>query len=111
MDMDYTQQQSRPVYRNTTPSRVQSNPTRTTQQRTTQPSGVETPSRVQQRQNTPVTTQPTRSRVQNEPISNLKPKWYAPQQSSSGMVTPQFRYQSNDGGFGFNGPGAFQRNY
>ena len=65
MDMDYTQQQSRPVYRNTTPSRVQSNPTRTTQQRTTQPSSVETPSRVQQRQNTPVTTQPTRSRVQN----------------------------------------------
>jgi hypothetical protein len=65
MDMDYTQQQSRPVYRNSTPSRVQSNPTRTTQQRTTQPSPVETPSRVQQRQNTPVTTQPTRSRVQN----------------------------------------------
>jgi hypothetical protein len=65
MDMDYTQQQSRPVYRNITPSRVQSNPTRTTQQRTTQPSRVETPSRVQQRQNTPVTTQPTRSRVQN----------------------------------------------
>jgi hypothetical protein len=65
MDMDYTQQQSQPVYRNTTPSRVQSNPTRTTQQRTTQPNRVETPSRVQQRQNTPVTTQPTRSRVQN----------------------------------------------
>jgi hypothetical protein len=65
MDMDYTQQQSRPVYRNSTPSRVQSNPTKTTQQRTTQPSRVETPSRVQQRQNTPVTTQPTRSRVQN----------------------------------------------
>ena len=85
------------------------------QQRTTQsvPSrnGNTTPSRVQQRTTTPSNNQPTRSRVQTEPTSQLKPKWYVPQQSPSGMVTPQFRYQTNDGGFGFNGPGAFQRNY
>jgi len=88
----------------TQPSRVQNNT----------PSRVETPSRVQQRQNTPVTTQPTRSRVQNEPISDLKPKWYAPQQSTNGNTTPmvnsQFRYQSSEG-FGINGSGSFQRNY
>jgi hypothetical protein len=63
MDMDYTQQQSRPVYRNTTPSRVQSNPTRTTQQRTTQPSRVQSnPSRYNQNNQN---TQP--SRVQSTP--------------------------------------------
>jgi hypothetical protein len=48
---------------------------------------------------------------QNNSTFELKPKWYAPQQSPNGMVTPRFRYQSNDGAAGFNGPGAFERNY
>ena len=48
------------IQRNTQPSRVDN-----VYPQRSQPSRVETPSRVQQRQNTPVTTQPTRSRVQN----------------------------------------------
>jgi hypothetical protein len=54
------------------------------------------------------------SRIQNKPTSELKPKWYSPQQPTNSnitpMVQPQFRYQSSEG-FGINGTGAFQRGY
>jgi len=60
--------------------------------------------------NTPLPNHPTGRKIQNNSTFELKPKWYVPQQSPSGMVTPQFRYQSNYG-FGFNGPGVFQRSY
>lgn len=107
--------QVRPSQQNTQPSRIQNNSNRYVQpqQRTNQssPSRIQnsTPSRVQQRVNTPSTNQPPRSRVQNEPISGLKPKWYVPQQSHNGMVTPQFVYWGNEGRM-FSGPGGFQRN-
>ena len=63
------------------------------------------------RNNTSTPNYPTGRKIQNNSTFELKPKWYAPQQSPNGMVTPQFRYQTNDGGAGFNGPGVFQRNY
>lgn len=95
---------SQPQQRTTQPSRVQSNPSRYNQN--TQPSRVQsTPSRTQ--------TPTNRSRVGNEPVSNLKPKWYAPQQSTAGittpMVTPQFIFQ-DENGWGYSGPGAFGGN-
>jgi hypothetical protein len=66
--------------------------------------------RIWVQNNTPLPNHPTGRKIQNNSTFELKPKWYAPQQSPNGMVTPQFRYQSNYG-FGINGPGAFQRNY
>jgi hypothetical protein len=56
--------------------------------------------------NTRVINYPTGRKLQNN-TNSIKPKWYVPQQFPNVMVTPQFRYQS-DNGFGFNGPGAFQ---
>lgn len=96
---------SQPQQRSTQPSRVQSNPSRYNQN--SQPSRVQsTPSRTQ----TPI----NRSRVGNEPVSNLKPKWYAPQQSTNGnttpMVTPQIIFQGENGR-GYSGPGGFGRGY
>jgi hypothetical protein len=67
--------------------------------------------RIWVQNNTPLPNHPTGRKIKNNSTFELKPKWYVPQQSPSGMVTPQFRYQTNDGGAGFNGPGAFQRNY
>lgn len=61
--------------------------------------------------NTPLPNYPTGRKLKSNLDVGLKPKWYVPQQSPNGMVTPQFRYQSNNVGFGFNGPGAFQRGY
>jgi hypothetical protein len=47
------------------------------------------------------------------PVTNLKPKWYAPQQSISTtitpMVTPQFIFQGENGR-GYSGPGLFGNN-
>jgi hypothetical protein len=63
------------------------------------------------RNNTSTPNYPTGRKIQNNSTFELKPKWYAPQQSPNGMVTPQFRYQTNDGAAGFNGPGMFQRGY
>lgn len=53
-------------------------------------------------------------RVQVKPPTSLTPKWYAPQQPTSGvttpMVTPQIIYQGPNGR-GYSGPGMFGGNH
>jgi hypothetical protein len=70
--------------------------------------------RVWLQNNTPLPNHPTGRKLQNTVNSGIKPKWYIPQQSTNvsttPMVHPQFRYQSNYG-FGISGTGAFQRGY
>lgn len=107
INVEPPQRSTQPQQRTTQPSRIQSNPNRNYQ-----PQQRNTPSRTQ----SPVyknTTPATRSRVGNEPVSNLKPKWYAPQQLISTtitpMATPQIIFQGENGR-GYSGPGLFGNN-